>query len=128
MTGNRKTQMYKVPEEGKVMGVCAGVADHFQANLAVVRVFTFFGILFSGLWPGLLVYVILGFVLEAKPRDLYEDSYEETFWRETKKDPSYTASEIRRRFRDIERRTRDMEAYMTSKRFKLERDLRDLER
>ena len=69
----------------------------------------------------------MGFVLEPKPRDLYEDENEEEFWKQTRKAPDYSAAELRRRFRDIERRTSDMEAYVTSKRFRLERELNALE-
>ena len=127
MTGNRKTQLYRIPEEGKVMGVCAGFAEYFQINRSAVRLLTVIFALFTGFWFVLIAYFILGFFLEAKPSSLYETREEETFWAETRKDPSYTASEIRRRFREIERRTRDMEAYVTSKRFKLERELRGLE-
>ncbi len=120
-------KLYKDPREGRIMGVCAGLSDYFGINLTAVRLLVFFGTLFSGIWPGVILYFIFGFVLDPKPEDLYEDEQEEEFWRETRKAPDYSASELRRRFRDIERRTTDMEAYMTSKRFKLERELRALE-
>ncbi|NVJ70367.1 MAG: envelope stress response membrane protein PspC [Alphaproteobacteria bacterium] len=122
----RPTKLYKIPQAGKVMGVCAGVADYFDIKVGVVRVLTIVGILVT--FPWLLIgYFILGMALDPKPGDLYRDEREEEFWKQTRKSPDYTAAELRRRFRDIERRTSEMEAYMTSKRFRLERELRALE-
>lgn len=128
MTGNRKTQLYRIPAEGRLSGVCAGFADYFNMDVTLIRVLTVIVAFVTGFSFVFLAYIILWLVLEVRPESLYEDTEEETFWKETRKDPSYTATEIRRRFRDIERRTRDMEAYMTSKRFKLDRELRNLEK
>jgi phage shock protein C len=123
---NRPTKLYKNPREGKCMGVCAGIADYLDIKVGVVRILMVLGFFVVG--PFIFIaYFITGMVLDARPLDLYEDDHEEEFWKQTRKAPEYTAAELRGRFRDIERRTADMEAYMTSKRFKLERDLRALE-
>jgi len=124
---SRPTKLYKSPREGKVLGVCAGIADYLDIKVGVVRVLTVIGTLVTGIWFFVIAYFVLGMVLDAKPLGLYEDDTEEEFWKQTRKAPDYTAAELRSRFRDIEHRTSEMEAYMTSKRFKLERDLRALE-
>ena len=124
---SRPTKLYKSPREGKVMGVCAGIADYLDIKVGVVRFLTVVGTLVTGIWFFVIAYFVMGMVLDAKPASLYDDDTEEEFWKQTRKAPDYTAAELRSRFRDIERRTNDMEAYMTSKRFKLERDLRALE-
>lgn len=121
------TRLYKNPHNGKIMGVCAGVADYFGITTTPIRVLTVIG-MFTPLSGFILIgYFVLGFALSPKPVDLYEDEQEEEFWKQTRKSPDYTAADMRRRFRDIDRRTCDMEAYMTSKRFRLERELRALE-
>ncbi len=120
------TRLYKNPRDGKIMGVCAGIADYFDIKVGVVRVLTCIGLIPFGAFI-VIAYFILGFALDPKPIDLYEDEQEEQFWKQARKSPDYTAADMRRRFRDIERRTGDMEAYMTSKRFKLDRELRALE-
>lgn len=127
MTFNSRTRLYKIPNEGRCMGVCAGVADYFDMKPKFVRIMFIIAMIFTGIWPLLFVYFVLGFALDAKPGDLYNDEEEEQFWKQTRKAPDYTAAEMRQRFRDMERRTADMEAYMTSKRYKLERELNDLE-
>lgn len=121
------TRLYKNPKEGKVAGVCAGIADYFDIKVGLVRFLFVIGALLTGIWPLVIGYFIASMVLDPKPRDLYEDEREEQFWKQTRKSPDYTAAELRRRFRDIERRTSEMEAYMTSKRYRLERELKALE-
>lgn len=121
------TRLYKDSRRGKIMGVCAGIADYFDIRVGVVRFLAVIGALVTGIWFFVIAYFILGFVLDPKPKDLYEDEKEEEFWKQTRKAPDYSAAELRRRFRDIERRTSEMEAYVTSKRFRLERELNALE-
>lgn len=121
------TRLYKDPRRGKIMGVCAGIADYFDIKVGVVRFLTVIAALVTGIWFVVIAYFIMGFMLDPKPRDMYEDEKEEEFWKQTRKAPDYSAAELRRRFRDIERRTGEMEAYVTSKRFRLERELNALE-
>jgi len=127
MTYNSRTKLYKIPSEGRCMGVCAGVADYFDMKPKFLRIMFILAMIFTGIWPLLFVYFVLGFALESKPGDLYNNDDDEAFWKQTRKAPDYTAAEMRQRFRDMERRTAEMEAYMTSKRFKLERELNGLE-
>ncbi len=107
--------------------VCAGVADYLDISVGAVRFLTVVLAIFTSIIPALIIYAVLAMVLDAKPYDLYEDEQEEEFWKQTRKAPDYTAAELRRRFRDIDRRTSEMEAYVTSKRFRLERELQKLE-
>ena len=138
-------KMYRIPQEGKFMGVCAGVADYFSINLLAVRVLTVIATLMTGFWFA-LAYVVLGFALDPKPQGLFEEEASDEYWSKREKrherrasksrafrkaeaemTENYSVDEMRRRFGDIERRTADMEAYMTSKRFRLERELKALE-
>jgi len=127
MTYNRKTKLYRIPKEGSCMGVCAGIADYLDMKVKIVRLFMILGLIFTGFFPLIFVYFILGVALDTKPDPLYDDEQDEEFWKKTRKEPEETSADLRQRFRDIERRTQEMEAYMTSKRFKLEREIDALE-
>jgi phage shock protein C len=127
MNYKRPTKLYRIPSEGKCMGVCAGIADYSDVNVTAIRILFVIALFMSGIFPAIFVYFLVGILLDVKPADMYEDEKEEEFWRETRKSPDTTAADMRKRFRDIERRTNEMEAYMTSKRFRLERELRALE-
>lgn len=127
MTRYNPNRLYKDPRHGRCMGVCAGMADYFDVRPGVMRLLTIVGALMTGIWPVAIAYVFLGFYLDRKPKELYERPEEDAFWRQARNRPDYTAVDLRRRFRDIEQRTRNLEAYVTSKRFRLDRELKSLE-
>lgn len=130
MTVNRRANpntLYKDPKNGKLMGVCAGLADYTGVKTNYIRLALVLGAVFGFFVWIVIGYLILGFVLEPKPEGLYADAEEECFWREVRKRPQATSADLRRRFRDIDERVRRMESYVTSKRFKLDRELKDLE-
>ena len=127
MTRFNPNKLYKDPRNGRWLGVCAGIADYFDVRPGVVRLITVIGALMTGIWAVFCAYLILAFVLDRKPEEMYERPEEDEFWRRARTKPEYTAVDLRRRFEDVERRTRAMEAYVTSKRFRLDRELRGLE-
>ncbi len=61
-----RKQLYRNTEDGKFLGICAGVADYLEVNVFAVRlVFLVLLILTSGI--PLIVYLAAYFILEAKP-------------------------------------------------------------
>ncbi len=127
MTRFNPNRLYKDPVNGRCMGVCAGIGDYFDVKPGIVRLLMIIGILMSGIFPLLFIYVIMGFMLESKPREIIEHPEEDKFWKQVRTKPAYTKVDLNKRFEDIEARTRNMEAYMTSKQFRLQRELRELE-
>lgn len=119
--------LYRDPRNGRCMGVCAGIADYFDVRPGVVRLLTIILAFITGFWPVIVGYCVLGFILETKPREMYDKPEEDEFWRLARNNPDYMRADLRKRFKDIERRTRAMEAYITSKKFRLDRELRSLE-
>lgn len=119
------SRLYRDPANGIVRGVCAGIADYFGISVGAVRIAAVAGLIFFFV-PVAIGYLIMGFVLDPKPAGLYTSSEEEGFWRKARTDPHATVSEIQARFRTIEKRIRDAEAYVTSSQFKLNRDFKDL--
>ena len=119
-------KLYRDTERGRIMGVCAGLADYTGISTCAMRWLMFIAVL---VWFPivLIVYFILGFALPRKPQDLYRDQTEEKFWRSLRKSPSETFSDVRYRFRQLDRRMQRLERYVTSKRFHLDREFRDLE-
>lgn len=75
----------------------------------------------------LIIYVIMGFMVSPKPKDLYRDVEDEEFWQSLRKSPTETFADARYRFRQLDLRMQKMERYVTSRRFRLDREFRDLE-
>jgi len=119
-------RFYRDTRNGKIAGVCAGIADYYSLNANWVRI----GCVAAALMftPTILVlYAAAAFLLPKRPENLYSDSEEERFWRRYRRSPKETLGEARHRFRQLESRLRQLEYYVTSDRFELDRQFTDLE-
>ncbi len=108
-----RTRLYRDKKNGKIMGVCAGIADYTGIEAIWVRlgmVALFFAM--SGFV--LPLYFVAGFLLDKKPEHLYEDRQEQQYWQRVRQSPARTAREVRSRFRDIDRRLAEVESYYVS--------------
>ena len=117
--------LYRNVHDAKVMGVCAGVADYFGTDPWLVRVGVIIGF-FAFTVPTLGAYLLAWWLLDPTPEDLYHNPQEERFWCRVRTQPSETAHALRLRFRDLDRRMQGIEAYVTSREFELNRDIREL--
>lgn len=120
-------RLYRDPDNGYVGGVCAGIADYLSIDATVVRAVVLVSAFLFSL-PTLFMYVLGVIFLKRKPRNLYHDTEEETFWREYRRSPRNTLGQTSNRFRDLEKRLRKLEAYMTSKKYDLDREFRRMDR
>ncbi|WP_114521794.1 envelope stress response membrane protein PspC [Altererythrobacter sp. ZODW24] len=115
MTSERTT-LYRDKINGKIMGVCAGIADYTGVNAAWVRL-GFVAALLTGILGPIIIpgYFLTGFLLNKKPQHLYVDREEQKYWQRVRQSPTRTSREIRSQFRDIDRRLADVETfYVTS--------------
>ena len=120
-----RAKLYRDPDKGLALGVCAGLADYFGVNLTVVRVVTVFGMVMFTV-PTLLVYLGAAWLLPVQPRDLYRDATEAAFWRQARTRPRETIGALRHKFRELERKLRAVEAHATSREFDLGRKIDSL--
>jgi phage shock protein C len=109
-----RTRFYRDKENGKVMGVCAGIADYTGFDVALVRICFLAAVFMSG-GSVLPFYFIAGWVAPTKPRSLdYRGSEDRQFWQGVRASPARAAKDIRSRFKDIDRRLADIESYVTT--------------
>ena len=120
-------RLYRDPFNGKLMGVCAGIADYFGFDVWPVRFAAILALIFFTV-PTIIAYLLAGALLDRKPADMYATGEEEELWRDIRNRPAQTTRDARVRFHDLERRLRQIEAYVTSKEFNLNREIRDLDR
>ena len=108
-----RTRFYRDKINGKIFGVCAGIADYTGVDVLWVRLgavaLTFMGL---GFIP--FVYLGMGIFAPKKPGHLYVDGPEQRFWQGVRQSPGRTAREVRARFRDIDRRLADVELFYVS--------------
>lgn len=120
-----RTRFYRDKANGKWMGVCAGIADYTGLDVLWVRLgFVVSTLCGMGFMP--VVYFALGFLSENKPKSLYADAEEAKFWQGVRQSPARTAREVRAKFRDIDRRLAEVEAYYVSSNPRLAAEIEQL--
>ena len=125
--GNWRAQrFYRDTRHGKLMGVCAGLADYFGWNVTLVRGLAIVALLWFNVVT-LAAYLVLGFVLPTKPEALYDWDADEEYWRSVRRSAGDTFRDVRHRFRELDMKLQHMEGYVTSSRYDLDRQFRDLE-
>jgi phage shock protein C len=121
-----RTRFYRDKQNGKVMGVCAGIADYTGFDVALVRI-SFLAAVFMSGGSVLPFYFIAGWITPAKPRELdYRGTEERQFWQGVRASPARAARDISSRFKDMDRRLADIESYVTTENRSLAREIEQL--
>lgn len=117
-----RNRLYRNRQRGLLAGVCAGISDWTGFNLTALRVIT---VLLAIPFTAVIIigYLALALLLPIMPEDLYRDKDEETFWRETRRAPSDTVSQLNQRFRALDRRLQKLEAWLTSREYRIRQEL-----
>ena len=122
-----RTRFYRNKREGKVLGICAGIADYTGLDVSLVR-FMMLAALFMSGGSILPLYFIAGFIAPDRPRELdYVGGPEQQrFWQGVRASPARSARQIRSQLRDVNRRLADVESYVLSENRSLAREIEDL--
>lgn len=64
---NLNKKLWRIPQQGMVRGVCAGLAHYLDVPVKLVRVVTVLSIFFGLAFITLVAYIILSFVLDPMP-------------------------------------------------------------
>ena len=121
-----RTRFYRDKRHGKVMGICAGIADYTGFDVTLVRIcmIAAFCLSSGSIVP---IYFIAGWITPIKPRELDNDDKEDRrFWQGVRASPARSARDIRSRFRDIDRRLADIESYVTTENRSLANEIEQL--
>ena len=126
MSEARRTRFYRDKQNGKWMGVCAGIADYTGVDVTIIRI-GFVVAMIMGSGAPLLVYLATGFIAPVKPQELSYDTPDDAkFWQGVRASPRRTVRDVRSKFRDIDRRLADVETYVTSSNNQLSREIDSL--
>lgn len=124
--GFDRNHLYRNTEDRVFAGVCSGIADHFGFAVGPTRLIALIACLMT--FPlGVIVYIAAAVLLKRKPHKTFDSKEEQVFWQEVRRSPKATFSNVRFRLRQIDQNLQRMERYVTSSRFKLDRDFRNLE-
>lgn len=109
---------------GKVFGVCTGLAEWRDLNPEPVRWIVFFAILFTGVFPGILIYLALALILPAqepgeyragsrssKYSHIYRDAEDASYSSESSK----SNEDLKNEYEELKRKVEAMEDEMFDK-------------
>ncbi len=125
-------ELYRDPVNGKIGGVCAGLANYFGLEVWVVRILAISAGLLGGGFLIVLAYVALMLMLEKQPYQ-YQQTVKSQREHTLKSKPweqGQTADALLNTLYEdltkVEKRVRNMEAYVTSEAFKVNREFSKL--
>ncbi|MGQ8367412.1 envelope stress response membrane protein PspC [Glaciecola sp. 1036] len=151
---NYRKNLFRNPKQGKISGVCAGIAEYFNIETWLVRILTVTAFLLTT-GPFIFVgYVLLWAILDKKPEDYEYNQYNEenasnpkspsdakykgyvnpnsdkvsvkdTVWRAGQA-PREAFKQVQQKFIRAENRLRKIESYVTSNEFQLNREIKKL--
>jgi phage shock protein C len=142
MTQKRRGELYRNSSQGKIAGVCAGLADYFGWETWLVRILVVSGVLLGMGWF-IVIYIAGWFILDKKPGTLDKKDQkaqsqhtEADFSSESIKvksriwqagePPKQAFHDIKHKFESLEREVRVMEHYVTSPEFTVSREINKL--
>jgi phage shock protein C len=121
-----RTRFYRNKRNGKVTGICAGIADYTGLDVTLVRIGLVAAIVL-GAGALLPVYFIAGWVADDQPREIAADDKDDRkFWQGVRASPGQSARDIRGRMREIDRRLAEIEQYVTTENRSLAREIEQL--
>ncbi len=125
-------ELYRDTVNGKIGGVCAGLANYFNLEVWVVRILVISAGLLGGGFLIVLAYVALMLMLEKQPYQ-YEQNMRSQREHTLKSKPweqGQTANDLLQTLEadlsKVDKRIRNMEAYVTSETFKVNREFNKL--
>ena len=119
-------RFYRNRDRAMIGGVCAGLAEYFGFNLCITRVLAVIALFWSG---PLVLLAYFGVVLLVPSKSLAgaEPPVDPKFTQALRSSPGQTMSDLRSRFQSLDRRLARLEKYVTSSRYQLDREFRDLD-
>lgn len=107
--------------DGVILGVCKGLADHFDFSTFWVRAGFLVVFLLSGFWPVIGIYLVAALLMKPEPVQPINNDEEQEFYDSYVNSPESAAQRLKRKFDKLDRRIRRMEDKVTGKEFEWER-------
>lgn len=111
-------KLWRIPQRGKVGGVCAGIAQYLDIRVKIVRILTILAMCFGLFFIVVAAYIVLFFVLDPLPENYVEG--------EAVPSSSELLDAVDAQLAAGEARLRQMERYVTSDTFSLRSRFRQL--
>lgn len=106
---NPRRKLYRIPQQGKLKGVCAGIAHYLDIPVRLVRVIVVLSMFFGLFVFTLVAYLVLALVLDEMPESERDNPAELSV--------SQQLDAVSAELRAVEQPLREVERYVTSETF-----------
>ena len=102
---------------GVILGVCKGIAEHFDFSVFWVRVFAIGVLLFTCFWPGIGIYFLAALIMKPEPVIPIHTEEEKEFYDSYTQSRHGAAQRLRKKYEGLKRRIQRLEDIVTSPEF-----------
>jgi len=106
---------------GVFLGVCQGIAEHFDFTVFWIRMAIVIAFILTGFWPVIGIYLVAAFFMKPKPVRPIKSDEEHEFYDSYVHSPRNAAQRLRKKFSNLEKRIRRMEDKVTGKEYEWEK-------
>jgi phage shock protein C len=121
----QRRRFYRSADRAVIGGVCAGLAEYFGFKLRVIRILAVCGLLMA-MPATLIAYFATVFLVPSRAMQGLSPSLDPGFRQALRSDPVQTLSDVRRKYKGLDSRLARLERYVTSPRFNLDQEFRQL--
>lgn len=104
-----------------LFGVCGGIGRHLGISPFAARLITVLFALPSGIFPCLVIYILLGLILQPEPVIDFTSESDVEFFSSIAQDRKLAAHRLRRLQESLDRRIQRMESVVTSREYEWDR-------
>ena len=108
---------------GIILGVCRGVAEHFDFSIFWTRAIVLIILFLSGFWPILGLYFLAALLMKPEPVVAINTEDEQEFYDSYVHSRKGAADRIKRRYANLERRIQRLEHTVTTRDYDWEQRL-----
>ena len=117
-----REQLYR-SRHGEVLGVCRGIADHYDLPVFWVRVGVIIIMVTTAVWPVVLAYFAIAFYLKPEPVVPFETEGDNEFYSSFTNSRSMALHRLKKKFDQLQNRLYRMEDVVTSREYDWERKM-----
>ncbi|MBI3797175.1 MAG: PspC domain-containing protein [Deltaproteobacteria bacterium] len=110
---------------GMILGVCKGLAEYFDFSLFGMRVLTCILLVFSGVWPIIVLYFLAAVLMKPEPVVPLKTEGEQEFYNSYASSRRMALHRLKRTYDNLDRRIQQIESIVTSREYDWERRLNE---
>jgi phage shock protein C len=122
LADRQRTGLYR-SRDGAILGVCKGLAEYLDFPVFWMWVIALVLLLFSGIWPLVIVYCVGALLMKPEPVLPLETVGEQEFYHSYAVSQSMALQRLKRLYDTLDRRIRRIEDIVTAPEFDWERRL-----